>query len=142
MPDLTLVVRRTIRAPVARVFAAWTTPELLLKWWGPANVACNAAEVDLRVGGKLRLHNQFPDGTVVVITGEFEIVEPPRRLVYTWRFGDSATSERVTVRFDPAPVGTEVTVTHQRITTDAGRDGREAGWEGCLDGLAALLEAS
>src|SRR5262249_47241843 len=46
-----LIVRRVIRAPVERVFAAWTEPAHLVRWWGPAPVVCCGAEVDLRVGG-------------------------------------------------------------------------------------------
>jgi glutathione S-transferase len=139
LADLTLVVRRTLRAPAERVFAAWTTPELLMKWWGPADVTCTAAEVDLRAGGAYRIANRFPDGRVFWISGEFEVVEPPHRLVYTWRFADSKATERVTVRFDAVPGGTEVVVTHERIGADSAREHHEAGWQGCLDGLAALL---
>ena len=134
-----LIVRRTIRAPIERVFAAWITPELLRKWWGPKQVTCIAAEVDLRVGGRYRLGNQFPDGSVVWIAGEFEVVDPPRELVYTWRMGDAETSERVIVRFAAQDGATEVTIVHERIASAASRDAHEAGWQGCLDGLAELF---
>jgi uncharacterized protein YndB with AHSA1/START domain len=63
--NLSLIVRRTIAATPARLFDAWTTPELLTQWWGPANVTCPAAEVDLRVGGQYRIANQMPDGSVL-----------------------------------------------------------------------------
>src|SRR5258708_17334250 len=82
---ITLLVRRTIPATPARLFAAWTEAEQLREWWGPAGVACIGAEVDLRVGGRYRVGNQFPDGTVLWIAGEFEVVQPPHRLTYTWR---------------------------------------------------------
>jgi len=58
--ELTLVVRRTIGASPERVFDAWTKPERLRLWWGPRGVTCTAAEVDLRVGGRYRIANQFP----------------------------------------------------------------------------------
>jgi uncharacterized protein YndB with AHSA1/START domain len=47
----TLVVRRRINAAREKLFAAWTQPELLVRWWGPQGVACPAAEINLRVGG-------------------------------------------------------------------------------------------
>ena len=68
----TLVVRRRINATAEKLFAAWTRPELLVRWWGPQGVACPAAEIDLRVGGSYRIANQFPDGTLVWIAGVFE----------------------------------------------------------------------
>jgi uncharacterized protein YndB with AHSA1/START domain len=136
--DVTLTVRRVIAATPARLFEAWTTPALLRAWWGPRDVHCIAAEVDLRVGGNYRLGNQLPDGRVVWITGTFERIEPPHRLVYSWRIGDEPTS-RVTVRFDPSERGTEVTVMHERIVSEAVRDEHEAGWTGCLEGLGAWV---
>jgi uncharacterized protein YndB with AHSA1/START domain len=135
-----LVVRRTIHATAERLFEAWTEPARLKEWWGPASVSCTDAEIDLRVGGRYRIANQFPDGKVVWIAGEFEIIEPPHRLVYSWGIESSAQpSERVTVRFEPVAGATEVIVVHERIPDSAARDQHERGWQGCLDGLTELL---
>jgi uncharacterized protein YndB with AHSA1/START domain len=131
---IALVARRTVRAPAARLFEAWTQPEHLRAWWGPRPVTCSAAEVDLRVGGRYRLENALPDGNIVIIEGEFLLVEPPRRLVYTWRAGDDPES-RVTVRFEPRAEATEVIVIHERIADERIRQSHVGGWEGCLDGL-------
>jgi uncharacterized protein YndB with AHSA1/START domain len=138
--SINLVVRRTIRATAQRLFDAWTRPEQLSKWWGPAQVECAGAEVDLRVGGSYRIGNRLPDGQVLWIAGEFEEVTPPRRLVYTWRLGpQQADPERVTVRFEPRDGATEVIVVHERILDEAARESHERGWYGCLDGLEAYL---
>ena len=137
---VSLIVRRTIYAAVERVFEAWTRPAHLKKWWGPASVHCPHAEIDLRVGGCYRIANQFPDGKLVWIVGEFELVAPPHKLVYTWRLDpDSHVSERVTVRFEPRDGATEVIIVHDRIPNKAMRDLHEQGWNGCLDGLAEFL---
>jgi uncharacterized protein YndB with AHSA1/START domain len=138
--DITLTVRRVIAAPPAKLFEAWTTPALLRTWWGPRGVRCVEAAVDLRVGGDYRLGNQLPDGRVVWITGTFELIEQPHRLIYSWRVADEPVS-RVTVRFDPAAGGTEVTVVHERIASAQVRADHEAGWIGCLDGLADLARS-
>jgi uncharacterized protein YndB with AHSA1/START domain len=141
-PQQTLVVRRTIQASPERLFAAWTEPEQLRAWWGPEGVVCIAADVDLRPGGRYRIGNQLPDQRVLWIVGEFELVEPPRRLVYTWRVeGLSETEERVTVQFESQGAATEVIVTHERIPSREIRDQHEQGWEGCLSGLAEFLAA-
>jgi len=134
-----LTIRRVIAAPVVRLFDAWTRPDLLQQWWGPAGVTCIAAEIDLRPGGAYRIGNQLPDGSVTWISGEFEQIEAPHRLVYSWRIDDEPVS-RVTVSFAALAEGTEVTVHHERVHSIAARDGHERGWLGCLDGLARYLE--
>jgi glutathione S-transferase len=134
--DITLTVHRVIAAPSAKLFEAWTTPALLRAWWGPRDVRCVAADVDLRVGGAYRLGNQLPDGRVLWITGAFELIARPRKLVYSWRLGDEPMS-RVTVRFEPLDADrTDVTVFHERIASAVVRDDHDAGWAGCLQGLA------
>lgn len=138
-PTLSLVVRRIIRAKPERLFEAWTTPAQLRRWWGPDSVECSSADVDLRVGGRFRIANRFPDGRVLFIEGVFETIEPPHRLVYTWTIGDTDTPERVTVRFEPAEQATEVIVVHERIGTSEAQRGHERGWIGCLDGLEAFV---
>jgi uncharacterized protein YndB with AHSA1/START domain len=139
---LVLVVRRTIDAPAERLFRAWTEPAQLLTWWGPGPAHCSHAELDLRVGGRYRIANAFPDGRVVWIVGEFERISPPHELVYSWRLeGSGPDVERVTVRFEGRGTATEVVVLHERISSAKARDGHEKGWEGCLDGLVRYVSA-
>ena len=141
---LVLVVRRRIEADARRLFDAWTQPEHLRSWWGPKSVRCSEAAVDLRVGGRYRIVNELPDGTQIVIGGAFRVVEPPRRLVYTWVVtpGDGEP-ELVTVGFDPLDDAiTEVVVTHERIASPRLLDSHQAGWDGCLDGLAAYVKGA
>jgi glutathione S-transferase len=140
-PDaVTLVVRRTIHAVPERLFDAWTQPEQLVQWWGPASVACIDATVDLRVGGRYRIANRFPDGKILWIAGEFESIERPKKLVYTWGLESTqGPPERVTVTFEAHGPDTEIVVTHERIPNKAMRDAHERGWFGCLDGLAEFV---
>jgi len=137
-PPLTLVVRRTVRASAARLFEAWTDPGQLRRWWGPPEVACIGAEIDLKVGGHYRIGNAFADGSVLWISGAFERIEPPRLLVYTWCVEPAGAGlERVTIRFDEKDGTTDICVIHERIADPAVRASHERGWNGCLDGLAA-----
>lgn len=132
----TLVVRRFIAASPERLFDAYTQAQELRQWWGPESVRCTAAELDLRVGGTYHIANQMPDGSTLWIDGEFEHIERPHKLVFTWRIGANAqTAERVTVSFVARSGGTEVTVTHERIADVAILERHRAGWEGCLAGL-------
>jgi glutathione S-transferase len=113
-------------------------------------VTCPAAQVDLRPGGAYTIDNLLPDGSVIRITGEFERVDPPHELVFSWRVGPSGAApppsmqramQRVTVRFDAAAGGTDVVVRHERIPDAATRADHEQGWVGCLLGLDRLAAA-
>jgi uncharacterized protein YndB with AHSA1/START domain len=140
---VTLVVRKTIRAKAERLFAAWTIPAQLKLWWGPQGVKCIDAEVDLRPGGRYRIANQLPDGKILWITGEFEVIEAPRKLVYTWRVEpETESSERVAVQFDASGDCTEVIVTHEHISSEELRKMHEQGWFGCLESLAEFVEGA
>lgn len=105
---------------------------------------CIDAEMDLRPGGRYRIGNQLPDGKVLWITGEFEEIERPRKLVYTWRIEgqEARDAERVTVQFEESGGFTEVTVTHERIASEELRDMHRDGWVGCLAGLARFVESA
>jgi uncharacterized protein YndB with AHSA1/START domain len=135
---LNLVVRRTIQASPARLFAAWTTASQLQAWWGPKGVRCKHAEIDANVGGRYRIANELPSGEVIWIEGEFLEVVAPLRLVYTWKVTPGTGGpEIVTVRFEERGDKTEVIIVHERILDEKTRDGHAIGWAGCLDGLAA-----
>jgi uncharacterized protein YndB with AHSA1/START domain len=140
--SLLLVVRRKLVATPERLFDAWTRAEELRQWWGPENVKCIAAEVDLRVGGLYRIANEFPDGRVLSISGEFLCIERPHRLEYTWRVGyANAPVERVSVQFVPSGGGqTEVILTHSHVADELTRMRHERGWEGCFAGLEDYLQ--
>ncbi len=142
-PPLELAVSRTIRATPDRVFDAWTSPDLIPRWWGGGGVTCPEAHVDLVTGGTYRIANAMPDGTVTWISGVFEIIERPHRLQYTWDVEPAdpeAASSVVVVEFAPVDDGTLVTINQTRIPSDEARMMFEMGWNGCLDGLRALLE--
>ena len=141
--NISLILRRTMKAPVSRVFEAWTRPEQILRWWGPRPITCSEAQVDLRVGGAYRIGNRLPDGSLIFIFGEFELVEPPHRLAYSWFVerpgGVVSEASRVLVRFEPHAEGTELIIVHERIETEALRGDHQQGWSGCLDNLAATF---
>ena len=75
------------------------------------------------------------------IVGEYERVDPPHSLAYTWRLEPGPGDvQRVTVRFEARDGTTEIIVLHERISNPAMRDMHEQGWFGCLDGLVRLVE--
>jgi uncharacterized protein YndB with AHSA1/START domain len=138
-----LQMRKVIRASPERVFHAWTNPDELTKWWGPKGVRCVSAEIELIVGGQYRIENELPDGTILWIGGEFDTIEKPHFLSYTWIVEtEDPTVEHVSVRFEPHESGTEVILSHAQIRTAALRDQHQHGWLGCMDGLLDYLSES
>src|SRR5439155_22631885 len=78
-------------APREVVFAAWTEPERLKRWWGPGFFETVSAEVDLRPGGRYEL---LLEPGSMRLGGEFREVTPPQRLVYTWRRMEGVPDKR------------------------------------------------
>ena len=84
--DRELVVTRTFNGPVDLVFKAWTTPELLMRWWAPESFGINlvGCEVDARTGGRYRFAFEVPgQPEPVAFLGKYLEVTPPTRLVWT-----------------------------------------------------------
>ncbi|HLH12480.1 MAG TPA: SRPBCC domain-containing protein [Methylovirgula sp.] len=77
-----LTIRRTFNAPRALVWEAWTDPKHLAQWWGPEGFTNPVCEVDLRVGGELRIVMRGPDGTDYPMRGTFREIAAPERLVF------------------------------------------------------------
>ena len=138
--DVTLEVRRTFPVPRERVFRAWTRPEELNKWSAPGEVV-PTTEVDLRVGGRYRIVMRDPDGATFTVGGVYRVIEPPSRLVYTWKWegNPSAVDSVVTVEFHARGQSTEVVLRHEGLADTADRDRHQHGWIGCLDKLEALF---
>ena len=81
--DNEIKITREFDAPRHLVYKAWTTPELVKRWWNAKRGDVTVAEIDLRVGGKWRYAMVTPDGTEVAFHGEYREVVPNERLVTT-----------------------------------------------------------
>ena len=79
-----LVYRRVMPAPPARMFALWTEPASIRKWFGGEEVEVAGIVLDLRPGGAYSITVRDAGGDSV-ISGRFLVVEAPARLIYTWR---------------------------------------------------------
>jgi uncharacterized protein YndB with AHSA1/START domain len=125
---LQLVFQRRYRQSAEKVWAALTDPERLADWFA-------TAEVDLRVGGIIRLGWEGQHRADVVITE----CDPPKTLAWRWRIGERNTL----VRFDLTPQagGCALTLTHSGLSLDGARDGGvRAGWHAHLEALPDAME--
>jgi uncharacterized protein YndB with AHSA1/START domain len=136
----TIRVRKVVPAPKERVFRAWTEPSQVKRWWTIGDGwKTSSVDVDLRVGGRFTVRNEQAGGDPLLITGEFVVVQPPDKLVYTWRFQLPKPEDTlVTVEFRGLGDATEVFVTHEHSSKDMGPSA-VAGWNAALEGLASLL---
>ncbi len=134
-------IERTFDVPASEVFDAWTSPEVMRRWFHCApDWETPEAEVDLRVGGKVRVVMRRPDGTEASARGEFMLIERPQRLVMTWTFDDDSSNEQLLeLSFSEADGSTKVLLVNRRISSDERRDAQDWGWRGCLDQLERLL---
>src|SRR5262249_17479359 len=83
LTERTVVITRIFDAPRELVFKAWTDPVHVARWWGPKGFTNPVCEIDLRVGGELRIVMRAPDGAEHPMKGVFQEIEPPARLVFS-----------------------------------------------------------
>ena len=136
-----VTITRIVNATPERAFAAWTTPEIIKQWSAPGDRTNPVVEVDLRVGGRYRIHMAAPDGNTSKVTGVYREVDPPRRLVYTW-FWETypALGEMlVTVEFHARGNATEVVIVHADCISEEAANNHRDGWLGALPKFERLF---
>jgi uncharacterized protein YndB with AHSA1/START domain len=136
-----LRIERTFNAPAARVFDAWTSAEVLRRWWhAEHDWETSVAEVDVRVGGAIRLVMRNPvDGSEYGGRGQYTLIEPPRRLAFTWAWDrDPRMRQLVEVELIDHGQRTTVVMTHTAVPVAETGDYRD-GWEKSFDNLERAL---
>jgi len=138
LPSVTLV--RRIKAPPAKVWAAITQADLMLKWWGPDAGPTLSVVAEVHPGGRFSVVFRLLDGTEHNPTGIYREVIPEKKLSFTWDLpGTQEPKSLVTFRLEPLGTGTELTLTHEHLPDEAARNSHEQGWNGLLDKLPRFL---
>jgi uncharacterized protein YndB with AHSA1/START domain len=130
-----------LAAPPERVWRALTEPAALTAWFWPAHLA-PAVTADVRVGGSCRIASGPAPATGaggLAVTGQFSVVEPPRRLAVTWRWDGEHEQTLVTSELSGDLDGTRLSLTPERFADEASRDRHVTGWNDCLARLPAHL---
>ena len=138
-PSLTL--KRRINAAPAKIYAAWTDPEKLAAWFGPASVEAGSvkADIDLRVGGHYRISFNA-NGQYNQVGGVYREVVPNERLKFTWAWHSTPERESlVTVQLKPDPTGTLLTFHHEQFSDETARDNHKRGWSTFFDVLEEFV---
>jgi uncharacterized protein YndB with AHSA1/START domain len=138
----TLRISRRFKANRDRVFAAFTTLDAMMSWFGPAGCTMRGDSLDFRVGGQYRLRIDTPDGEAIV-AGTYREITPPSKLVFTWQWQDDEDwvdkESVITCEFHAHGSETELTLTQVGFPVPESRGRHEHGWTGCFDKLDAAL---
>ena len=137
--DGEIVATVEIASQPERVFRALTSAEIC-SWWVRSGVFDTREWTgDVKVGGVWRASG-MSRGKPYQLQGEFIEIDPPRRLVHTWRpVGEPIAPSTVTYLLEPTTRGTRLTVRHAGLTVAPARDQINLGWQTSLDTLADIL---
>ncbi len=140
--DLSLPIERTFQAPVERVFDAWTTKEVMRRWWqAEVGWETSVAEVDLRVGGEVRVVMRDPAKDADYGGGgRYTEIDPPRRLAFTWLWDGDTRRTLIEIDFEESDGATTVRFTHSGLWDEEAVRSHEYGWSNILDNLGRVLE--
>lgn len=135
MADFDFRLERWYPAPAAAVYAHFTEPALMARWFCPNPALDVSCHLDVRVGGEWSCTmGRFAVG------GHYTVVDPPTALAFTWSWTHSpAQLTTVRVTFAPERDGTKLLLDHREEAPDVGSDGHRGGWDITLDRLAATL---
>ena len=138
-----VIIVRRIKASPAKVYAALTTPELMLQWWGPDAGPTLRAEADVRPGGRFSIVFRLLNGDEHNPTGIYKAVIPNEKLVFTWEWpGMPERESLVTFLLKPIDGGTELTLIHEHLHDEEARESHRKGWNGWADKLTVFLASS
>jgi uncharacterized protein YndB with AHSA1/START domain len=137
--ELSLELDQLIDARPATVFRLLTEPDLYARWFGPDGATTSVEQMEVTLGGRLELKITFPGMDFEVrIEGFYEVIEPPARLVHTWRSMDEELV--TTVAFDIEPQGeqTRLRVTHRGFVDPVDLEQNQGGWTDHLSKLGTI----
>jgi uncharacterized protein YndB with AHSA1/START domain len=138
--DEQILITREFDAPKHLVYKAWTTPELVKRWWSGQRGEVTLAEIDLRVGGRWRYVMVAEGGFEVAFHGEYREIVPNERIVSTEvfeGFPEGEALDTLTLTEEDGRTTLEILVQHSsKEHRDAHiNSGMEAGMQESMDAL-------
>jgi uncharacterized protein YndB with AHSA1/START domain len=139
--NTTLRMQRTFDAPAEAVFDAWTSEEVMRRWWHAAHDwETTFAEVDLRVGGSVRVVMRNPHEDVEYGGGgHYTEIDRPHRLAFTWIWDGDDTRQLIEIDFEEQDGATLVRFTHSDLWDEEAVRSHEDGWTQAFDNLERVL---
>jgi len=139
----TLRLERTYRAPIRAVFEAWTSEEVIRRWWELEHGwSTTEAELDLRVGGAVRVVMRDPDKDIEYGGGgTYTEIVPPTRLAFTWIWDGDTHRTLIEIDLEDTGDATTVRFTQRDLWDEEAVRAHEEGWTKILDNLERMLAA-
>ncbi len=144
--ETSLLVEKSFPVSVQVLADAWTSPEKLKQWWKPAGNQLKNVENDLKTGGKILYEFGTQSGQEdLKITGEYQEVQPDKKLVYSWNWDLPTTQAvtdnefRLTVEFEPEGNGSKLKVTQENFKAQESIHPHQEGWNKALDDLLTFV---
>jgi uncharacterized protein YndB with AHSA1/START domain len=145
MSGQTLHMERAFQAPAQTVFDAWTSEEVLRRWFhAEHDWETSHAQVDLRIGGAVRVvmrdpHKDAEHGG----GGHYTEIDPPARLAFTWTWDNDDEDRQTLIELDFEEAGgvTTVRFTHSGLRDEESVRSHRGGWTRCFDNLEHALKS-
>jgi uncharacterized protein YndB with AHSA1/START domain len=138
-----LFITRVLDAPRTLVFRAWSSPEHLVRWWGPRGFTTFSFTMDFRPGGAWRAGMRSPDGLDYWMQGIYREIAPPERLAFTFAWDDAhgqpTDDTLVTVSFIEENGRTRLAFHQAPFAAVEQRDAHVGGWNAAFDCLVEYL---
>jgi len=139
----TVSLHRVLKAPVARVFKAFSTAEAKATWLPPFGFICSVQSFDFKVGGSYRMtFTNFTNDEKHSWGGTFTSIKPNELLIYKDRFDDPNLPGEMTVTiiFREVSCGTEISIKQEGIPDMIPTEMCYLGWQDSLTKLTQLVE--
>ncbi len=140
-----LEIKRVFPAPVQVVFAAFSDPNELRRWWGPEGFTVSSLNFHPQVGERYQIEMQPPDGKAFHITGAFRDVDRPARLAYTFAYeepDDDDIETLVVLTLRDLGGSTEVALTQGPFKTEARQALHRDGWTDSFNKLGRSISST
>ena len=140
----TVRIKRTFDAPAEAVFDAWTSEEVIRRWWqAEVGWETSEAEVDLRVGGAVRVVMRDPAKDAEYGGGGYYTeIDRPTRLSFTWLWDEDTRRTLIELDFQEIDGVTTVSFTHSGLWDEEAVRDHERGWGNILDSLERTLASA
>jgi uncharacterized protein YndB with AHSA1/START domain len=140
---LDLRIERTFQAPADKVFEAWTSEEVMRRWFhAEHDWETTEAQVDLRLGGAVRVVMRDPGKDAEYGGGgTYTEIDPPTRLAFTWTWDRDGRQTLIELDFLEADGATTVLLTHRNLADEESLRDHEDGWAKCLRNLGLAVES-